>query len=576
MWASNWMKGNAPMNALAMAWSLVFLVVAPAKVDKPSNPNSKPPDIGGHYEGTIGTRGFDGTIRPQSVHLVLCRRGKRITGSIGPGAIEQHAFNDGVVNRDEAGRIQFTMTFDRTLAFHLVASGKSIEGEVKSTNGSPSPWTRLSVTRVGDLTLSEQVDRLAFESERRSPRLLRMRQQLGEGKDGALAALWGEIGRSGAPLIEPATDDENSFLVTFLWRGSPGTRNVLVLWAPLCFHRPDDFLMSHLANTDLWFRTIPVRRGARFCYQLSPNDPLGIRPPEERLREPVADPLNKRRDPDGRSLVELPGAPAQPWYAKRSDVPHLKLEEHRFKSETLRNERKISVYIPPGYSAAARPYPVLFLFDGEDPDGLVFASWTIENLIADRRIPPLVVVRIANPDQQTRSRELSCSPEFAEFLHKELMPFVRGHYNVTTDSLKTIIGGYSLGGLAAAYAGLRHPENFGLIICQSGSFWWEPTGREFAEPNWLAKEYLRSRKLPLRFYIEAGTDEIDLKGNGTGILVPSRNMRDVLRAKGYEVHYREFAGGHEYFNWRGTLADAIIALVGIGQAPAVDALHRVK
>jgi hypothetical protein len=54
-------------------------------------------------------------------------------------------------------------------------------------------------------------------------------------------------------------------------------------------------------------------------------------------------------------------------------------------------------------------------------------------------------------------------------------------------------------------------------------------------------QYIMSPRLPLRFYIDAGSDEID-PGGHYSILEPSRHMSDVLLAKGYEVHYREFVG----------------------------------
>ncbi len=62
--------------------------------------------------------------------------------------------------------------------------------------------------------------------------------------------------------------------------------------------------------------------------------------------------------------------------------------------------------------------------------------------------------------------------------------------------------------------------------------------------------------------MDAGSDEIDLWGYGRSILVTNRHLRDVLLAKGYEVHYQEFAGGHDYLSWRGTLADGLILLIG--------------
>jgi enterochelin esterase-like enzyme len=46
------------------------------------------------------------------------------------------------------------------------------------------------------------------------------------------------------------------------------------------------------------------------------------------------------------------------------------------------------------------------------------------------------------------------------------------------------------------------------------------------------------------------------------ILVPNRNLRDVLFATGYEVHYQEFDGGHDGLSWRSTLADGLVLLMG--------------
>ena len=47
------------------------------------------------------------------------------------------------------------------------------------------------------------------------------------------------------------------------------------------------------------------------------------------------------------------------------------------------------------------------------------------------------------------------------------------------------------------------------------------------------------------------------------MVIVNRHFRDVLLAKDYEiVKYDEFNGGHEILNWRGSLADGLIALIG--------------
>jgi enterochelin esterase family protein len=96
--------------------------------------------------------------------------------------------------------------------------------------------------------------------------------------------------------------------------------------------------------------------------------------------------------------------------------------------------------------------------------------------------------------------------------------------------------------------------------------WWAPDhaadSDTTTETNWMAKEFIRSPKLPLKFYMDAGTFEYDTWGGGGGGLEPARHLRDVLLAKGYEVHYQQFVGGHDFLSWRGTFADGLLALIG--------------
>jgi enterochelin esterase family protein len=185
----------------------------------------------------------------------------------------------------------------------------------------------------------------------------------------------------------------------------------------------------------------------------------------------------------------------------------------------------------------------------------------LDNLIAQNRIAPMVAIVLANVTTTSRSDELPCNPRFADFLASEVVPWVRQNYNVTTDPSRIIVAGSSLGGLAATYAGFRHPEAFGNVLSQSGSFWWNPKGDDKGE--WLTRQFEISPKLPVRFYLDVGLMEgAKSRPNDSSMLTVNRRMRDVLRAKGYQLFYQEFNGGHEYVNWRGTLADGLLFLAG--------------
>lgn len=447
-----------------------------------------------------------------------------------------------------------------------------------------APYT-LTLTKV--LSLDERV-RGTAAVPLECPEIKTLRGALQAGGSGETAKFWEMVKARGAPLIDPLDGDDKRMLVTFLWKGSPDTRDVTVIWFPYTARWPDDYRLERLGSTDIWYRTVKVDRRKRFMYRLAANAP-----PVRVTEEPPAgddtfstifaaaqnDPLNPKRwledpeDPDppqynGWSAVEMPGAPPQPWIARREGVPQGEIQKRRIASALLKNEREVAVYTPPGYGKESKPYPLVVLFDEKSYLRAVPTPVILDNLIAEKRIPPVVAVLLDNPPG-ARSRELPCNTAFADFLNFELVPWIRRSYNVTTDASRTVVGGSSYGGLAAAYAGLRHSETFGNVLSQSGSYWWTPPRTDNpsdfdanAEPNWVARQFIASSRLPVRFYLDAGSDELDFSGHGSAILEPNRRLRDVLLAKGYEVHYQEFNGGHDYMSWRGTLADGLILLLG--------------
>lgn len=411
-----------------------------------------------------------------------------------------------------------------------------------------------------------------------SPRLDVLQRAWKAGSRAAFDFFWQEVTTYGTPLLEPIPGDEQNMLVTFLWRSDAEVTNAVLI--SYLFGAGASFAlnqMTRLLDTDLWYFSQPVRRDARATYWFSVNDPLvpfELRSDEDfKLADFRADPLNPRTfvfppEPDApadkavvRSVVEMPEAALQPWILPRPGVPEGSVTWHNLSSRTLGNEHPLWIYTPPGYTTQAEPYHLLLLFDGRDHLTVTPTPTTLNNLIAADKIPPLVAVLLDFPDQATRNRELACYPPFDDFLARELLPWLHHNYHISHLPAQVIVGGASYGGLAATYTALNHPEIYGHVLSQSGSYWWKPEGTD--EHEWLTRQFVTRPKLPLQFYLDVGLFERTATPDaGPTQLVANRHLRDVLQAKGYPLRYAEFSGGHEYLNWRGTLADGLIALIG--------------
>ncbi|HKO44437.1 MAG TPA: alpha/beta hydrolase-fold protein [Pyrinomonadaceae bacterium] len=444
----------------------------------------------------------------------------------------------------------------------------------------------------GVVSLDERLKPEPWSDPFPTKRIQALRKQISEGQTNT-ESFWKEVAAEGTPLTEPYGSDGKYQLVTFLWRSKYDTRNVLVIGSFLGVGPPANYSMHQIPNSDVWYLSLKLPSGGRFTYQLSPNDPMTFEGPRtsQRAATRQGDPLSRHPDsacpPDTSkfncsSVAQLPGATPQPWRVVIPGIAEGRVEKQTIKSAIQKVDRAFSVYTPANYKADGPPHALVILFDGEDLSDDQYQVRTLNNLIAASKIPSTVAVFVENVPRR-RLVDLVANPEFADFMAKELVPWIRSHYNVTRDPKQTVLSGYSAGGIAGPFVALRHPEVFGNVLSLSGAFWWsfehnggvcgsrcpESGGRggdgsrdATTEGNFLVKEFLASPKLPIRFYLSAGTFEIDRNGGGGEILEGTRHLRDVLLAKGYQVHYQQFVGGHDGLSWRGGLADGLITLLG--------------
>jgi enterochelin esterase-like enzyme len=397
-----------------------------------------------------------------------------------------------------------------------------------------------------------------------SPRIAALAESVGRGDRAALARFWGEMSGK-APLVEPIAGDANHVRVTFIWHGNEETKRVYLIGGL----PGGDETLDRLEGTDLWYLTerIPVR--ARFGYMFLVDYPKMVPGQFSRTPFPRADPLNPSKL-GFQSILELAQAPPQPWINPRSGGARGKIEAVTIESTALKPAPPLWVYTAAGYDPKGGPCSLLVALDGEvtgakPAETLMPIPTIVDNLMAANKIPPTVVILIGSGDQDSRNRNLRGSDPFADWLAKDLVPWVRARYRVAPDAARTAIAGQSYGGLAAAHAALRHPEVFGCVLSQSGSFWFNSSvGSGYAatydtETGWLTRQFIASPRLPLRFYLEVGLFE---QGAVHNMVLENRRFRDVLEAKGYPVTYSEYLGGHDYCCWRGSVADGLVALLG--------------
>jgi predicted alpha/beta superfamily hydrolase len=254
------------------------------------------------------------------------------------------------------------------------------------------------------------------------------------------------------------------------------------------------------------------------------------------------------------------------------------LETHELPSLHLNIIRRLTVWMPPRSRVTRGPYPVLYLNDGQnlfDP-ARAFAgnTWrvaeTASRLVRTRRIPPLIIVGIDHgglrrnreylpvEDSRNPTAKNPLGREYAEFVTREVMPFIARNYHVARGASNTGFGGSSYGAIAALNTVMTKQGIFGKLLIESPSLY---VGGEYV----LGKAADVDR-WPSRIYLGVGTAETRNTDRNHETVANVLKLEASLRKAGLGARRLrvvvEEGATHSEGAWAGRLPQALEFLFG--------------
>jgi enterochelin esterase family protein len=342
---------------------------------------------------------------------------------------------------------------------------------------------------------------------------------------------------SDSALIACARSHGNPVLfgdqATFVWQG----KSPVFLVDDLHDWEENPQVLDY-SGRDLWTLTLKLPPKAYLEYAFL----------EKAGGQRLIDPLNPHRVWNGMNAFNqyfyMPKAAPSPFTQPRRGIPHGSLT--RFEIPTRESaagkSRSVLLYRPP----VEDPVPLLVVFDGPDYVRLGRLSTIVDNLLAAGRVQPFAMALVQN-GRSARYLEYSCSEATLNFLLESILPFCDQQLNLESVARRQYgILGSSMGGLMALYTGLRLPEVFPKVLCQSGAF-------ILGEHVPVVQELLRhGPRRDIDLWMDAGRFEWLRKAN--------RATAALLRQKKYRLTYHEYQGGHNFTAWRDDLWHGLVAL----------------
>ena len=277
-------------------------------------------------------------------------------------------------------------------------------------------------------------------------------------------------------------------------------------------------------------------------------------------------PLTERPTPDkdGNFVIGPPYEPA-PELTVKEGVPKGTIYEFTMDSKDskiypgiARNQpgavvpytRQVAVYVPAQYKPGT-PAPFIVAQDGMSPHYRGNLPPILDNLIHEKRIPPIVAVMVHNGggDAQGSQRGLeydTVSGVYTQFIETEVLPRITRDYKIafTTDPEGRATMGGSSGAACAFTMAWFHPELYRRVLSYSGTYvnQQSPLNPDSPRGAWEyhATFIPNSPPKPIRIWMHVSERDnrfTDREETWHNWVLANERMAAALKAKGYKYQY---------------------------------------
>lgn len=237
-------------------------------------------------------------------------------------------------------------------------------------------------------------------------------------------------------------------------------------------------------------------------------------------------------------------------------VPHGNVRTVWYQSATLKDQRRMHVYTPPGYDAGSDKYPVFYLLHGggdEDSGWSTIgrAGFILDNLLAAKKATPMIVVMpngslprpAVAPGAKLDPKEMAAFQDrFTNELMTDVIPHVEKQFRVKAGPENRALAGLSMGGGQTTRVLTTHPDQFSHVaIWSAGLFGGDPAAFEKQSESFLKNAATVNKSVKL-LEITVGDKDFALAG--------SKALSEVFNKHGVKHELKLTGGGHTWINWR--------------------------